>query len=114
MKPTDLVLKGYAERDKNGMWHAVCLDFCLSTQGDSFEEVMKKMHEQIRDYIEDAVVGEDKAHVEYLFNRKAPAHQWIKYYGYGALCKLHIIKNGFAKLFREPLPLTLVPNHKAA
>lgn len=107
MKPVNLILRGYAKREDNGLWYAVCLDFCLASQGNSLEETMENLHLQIREYVYDAVSGEDKEHIEYLFSRSAPLSQWATYYGLRILHKLHVMKNGFTKLFLEPLPLPL-------
>ncbi|MFO1348974.1 MAG: hypothetical protein U1F12_10390 [Pseudomonadales bacterium] len=107
MKPVNLILRGYARREESGLWYAVCLDFCLASQGNSLEETMENLHLQIKEYVYDAVSGQDKEHIEYLLNRSAPLSQWATYYGLLALDKLHVMKNGFVKLFSVPLPLPL-------
>jgi len=57
MNPKELIVKCYAKQEE-GMWVAVCLDFCLATQGDSLNEVKRKLEEQITFYVGEAL--EDK------------------------------------------------------
>ena len=42
MNPKELIVKCYAKQEE-GIWVAVCLDFCLATQGDSLNEVKRKL-----------------------------------------------------------------------
>lgn len=106
IKTSNLFFRGYAKLD-DGIWYAVCLDFCLAAQGDTCEEAMELLFAQIQEYVYDALAGEDKAHAIYLLNRKAPLSQWAEFYTYRILHKLHVLKNGFAKLL--PVPLSLAP-----
>lgn len=106
MKPEQMVLRCYAEQ-RNGLWSAVCLDLSLAAQGNSLEEARQKLHNQVVEYIEDAI-GQDEAHWEYLLSRKAPALQWAKYYTMKVRNKAHLAKNGMmGLLFKERLPLRL-------
>jgi predicted RNase H-like HicB family nuclease len=102
MKPSQLILKCYAERD-SGVWVAVCLDFNLAAQGESFDEVKAKIEAMIDEYVYDALVGEDKAYADQLLTRRAPIPVWLRYY----FLKLkHTIFNGAQDyLFNETMPL---------
>lgn len=42
MNPKELILKCFAKQEE-GVWVAVCLDFGLATQGESFEEAKKSL-----------------------------------------------------------------------
>lgn len=109
MKTIDLVLHCYAERQDN-QWQAFCLDLCLAAQADSFEDAKLRLDSMIREYVYDAVVGEDREHVEQLLlHRSAPLRYWVKYYFYRTLSAFGAIHNEFRQLFREPLPLPLAP-----
>ena len=55
MKPSNLVLRGFAERDEDGSWFAICLDLNLYARGDSFEEAKDKLQRLIRTYLTEAV-----------------------------------------------------------
>lgn len=60
----------YAE-GKNGEWEAICLDFDLVVQGNSFEEVYRSLNEGIVayvGYVSELPEGEQQA----FLNRKAP------------------------------------------
>lgn len=109
MKPKQLVLRCYGEQ-KGKYWQAFCLDLNLAVQAGSFEEVQKKMNEQISSYLYDALEGEDCEYADQLLNRKAPFYFWIKYYTYMALCKFHAAKDGICsihRLFNQVMPLTI-------
>ena len=112
MRPANLLLRCYAEKEGN-IWQAFCLDFTLAAQGDSFEEVKQTLEAMIRDYVTDALVGDDKEHANDLLSRKAPFSEWAKYYWLAARCKVVHAKNGLSCLFEEAMPM--VPaNHRHA
>jgi predicted RNase H-like HicB family nuclease len=50
MKSNDLILKCYAEQEE-GVWVAVCLDFNLAAQADSYQEVKAKLESMISFYV---------------------------------------------------------------
>lgn len=104
MKPKEILLRCYAER-KEGYWQAFCIDLCLAVQGDSCEEVTRKLHEQIRDYLSDIVDGEDQPYAAQLLTRKAPLSQIAKYHYIACLCQIKRIKDCFT--FQDMLPLKL-------
>jgi hypothetical protein len=101
MNPKDLIVKCYAEQE-GGCWVAVCLDFNLASQGDSFEEVKSKLEAMITDYVFDALAGEDKPYAAQLLSRRAPLSFWLKYY----FIKLKIaVFHSAARIFDETMPL---------
>jgi hypothetical protein len=101
MKPDDLILRCYAEQE-NDVWIAVCLDFCLATQGDSLVEVKTKLESQIADYVYDALVGDDKEFAHQLLTRKAPLQFWARYYWLKLKTSLFHTTGAF---FDEVMPL---------
>lgn len=111
MHTKDLILHCYAIKEDN-QWGAFCLDLTLAAQGDSFEEAKRKLHSMIREYVYDAVKGDDKEHCDQLLNRSAPWAEWIKYYLLNFCYKIHLIKDNFYKLFNEPMPLILPATSK--
>lgn len=104
MKPKEILLRCYAERKKD-YWQAFCIDLCLAVQGESLDEVRKKLHEQVRDYLLDIFEGEDQPYAEQLLNRKAPLSQIAKYHYINIRCHINRIKDCFA--FMDSLPLKL-------
>jgi len=110
MKPNDLFLRCYAEKHDD-QWEAFCLDLTLAAQGSTFEEARQALHEQISEYIHDALVGEDREYAGYFLRRKAPLQYWLKYYTIKAFCRVRKIKNQTQDLlsgtcsFNEYLPL---------
>jgi hypothetical protein len=79
MNPTDLIVKCYAEQE-GGCWVAVCLNFNLASQDDSFEAAKVKLEGMISEYVYDALAGEDKPYAAQLLSRRAPLSSWLKYY----------------------------------
>ena len=78
MKAPNLLLRCMAWQEA-GQWVAVCLDFNLAAQDDSFEEVKARLNQQIRSYLIDALAGDDKPHAPYLLRRRAPLRYWLAY-----------------------------------
>ena len=101
MKPTQLIVKCYAKHN-NGVWIAVCLDFCLATQGDSFDEAKRKLEEQIVFYVDEAL--NDKDYGSQLLIRRAPLSAWLEYY-FIRMTKLIYHKSSV--VFEETMPLRL-------
>ena len=105
LKPRDLILRCYAEH-KNGQWQAFCLDLCLAAQADTFDEAKRKLSGMISDYLEEALVGEDKPYADQLLSRKAPLYSRLRYF----LLRLQDIpgnaRTDLHRLFVLPLPLT--------
>ncbi len=106
MKPRDLILRCYAER-KDDQWQAYCLDLCLAAQADTFDEAKRKLSWMISDYLEEALVGEDKAYANQLLSRKAPLFSWIRYFR----LRLVRVHKDFTRLFILPVPLAPVHPH---
>ncbi len=100
MKLNQLLLRCYAEPD-GGVWIAVCVDLSLAVQGDSFEEVRRKLDEQIKAYVYEAL-SEDREYAEQLLARRSPWQDWLKYY----LIRWQNFSpfKAMAKTFKDPLP----------
>lgn len=106
-----IVLRCYGERTE-GQWVAVCLDFCLAAQADTFEEARALLDAQINSYLRDALEGVDREHADYLLSRRAPTSMWIKYYyAWALLGVLRIFGKSQRKAtqcsFRETVPMNL-------
>ena len=104
MIPGELLLRCYAE-EKMGEWQAFCLDLGLAAQGESEAEACGKLNAMIREYLHDALSGEDREYAEYFLTRKAPVYQWAKYYLYFVLQALHIKFGTDRILFKRLVPL---------
>ncbi len=65
-----LFVRIYGERHGDH-WALVSLVFGLVAQGATLDEALKRLDGQIRDYIYDATVGEDKEFGDDLLKRKA-------------------------------------------
>lgn len=100
MIPSKLIVRGYVKPDGN-QWVAVCIDLSLAAQADSMEAAKRKLMEQIKSYVTEAVTI-DSEHAEYLLTRKAPLSQRLEYYLIAMKERLHI--NG-ARDFSCPMPL---------
>lgn len=105
MKPFQILLRCFAER-KEGYWQAFCIDLCLAVQGDSLKEVQQKLHEQVTDYLQDVLGGEDRPYAAQLLNRKSPLSIIAKYHAYSLLGHIRRIKDRFCT-FEDAMPLKL-------
>lgn len=77
---------------KGELYIAECLDLSLATQGNSFDEVEKKLDDQLEDYLNEAF--SDKRYTRQLLNRPSPFSSWVRYYWFRFLL---IAKNGKGK-----------------
>jgi predicted RNase H-like HicB family nuclease len=110
MNANSLILKCYAER-KDQQWAAFCLDFDLAVQADTLEEAKEKLHVMLAEYVNDALVGDDRQYADQLLSRRAPARMYAKCYAMSLLIQLRSlagnIRDSFA-LFTEILPIKTV------
>ncbi|QSA97737.1 type II toxin-antitoxin system HicB family antitoxin [Methylococcus sp. EFPC2] len=107
MKTSDLILHCYAKREAGGYWAAYCLDFTLYATGETLDEARSKLDAVIREYLYDALVGEDKAHAPQLLKRSAPLKDWAVYYGLAFLHNVMHMGNTLKHaLITEVVPLT--------
>jgi predicted RNase H-like HicB family nuclease len=105
MNTSQLILRCYARYDE-GQWVAICLNFDLAAQADTFEEAKMKLESMIKAYVFDALVGEDKEYAKQLLSRKAPLLEWLKYGFYWLQYHFFYAKKDLYHLFYEALPLT--------
>lgn len=110
MRPKQLLVRCYAKRD-GGLWVAFCLDFSLGVQADTLEEAKQKLDDQIREYVHDALAGEDRKHAGDLLRRRAPMSFWLEYWGIRFMFAVTAFqrkngrKNLSSKPFNEVLPM---------
>jgi predicted RNase H-like HicB family nuclease len=103
MNTRDLLIRCLAVREGT-QWVGICLPYDLAAQAETFEELRVKMDEQIRHYLEDAMVGPDRVHGEYLLTRSAPARYWLKYWLVAAMELLRAHAENLRR-FKTPVPL---------
>jgi hypothetical protein len=101
MNTNELIIKCFAKKEQD-LWVAICLDFCLASQGDTFEEAKNKLEQQITDYVTEAL--QDAEYGSQLLSRKAPLSTWIEYY---CLIFINTFLKGKSYIFNETLPLRL-------
>jgi len=80
----------------------VCLDFSLAAQDETLEGAKARLEAQIKEYVFDAIEGEDRAFAEQLLTRRAPCAQWARYYFIKAL---GFVREGVRRLLFEVIPL---------
>ena len=103
VRPLNLVLRCYAVNEKN-VWSAVCIEFSLAAQGDSFAEAKKKLGAQIDSYVTDAFTV-DREHAGYLLTRRAPFSQIMRWHILQFRHQLNALKDASARLFTQSLPV---------
>ena len=87
MKPNNLILKIYGEH-KDNQWSLISLDFSLAAQADTLEEASAILQSQIKEYLIEALNGQDKEFSVSLLRRKAPLKYWVMWW-FGT-CKFHL------------------------
>jgi hypothetical protein len=102
MKPSDLILRCYAEQEPDRTWFGICIDLNLAAEGDSFEEVRGKLHAMIHDYLAEALTV-DGQYIGDLIPRKAPVYFRVRYHVIAWLARFR--KAAVRRLFTEHLPL---------
>jgi hypothetical protein len=110
MKPRELLVKCLFERDGD-QWLGYCLDFTLVTQADSLPEAHRKLEEQVRSYVSDATVGEDREYAQDLLTRRAPLKYWLKFYAVLAQQALRHRTSRKRQAVCEPLPMVPATLH---
>lgn len=103
VRPLNLVLRCYAVNHQD-LWSAVCIDFSLAAQGDSFAEAKRKLNAQILEYVQDAFTV-DREHADYLLRRRAPFSQMLTWHYLQIRSHLHSLRDASARLFTQPLPI---------
>jgi hypothetical protein len=109
MRIDDIVLRCYAERERDGSWFAICLDLNLAVQADSPKEAKAKLHAQIAQYVREAFTS-DKEYIGDLLPRKAPLSFFLRYYFIRAICAMRGMPRHSTspkRIFNEHLPLAL-------
>ncbi|NEV64147.1 type II toxin-antitoxin system HicB family antitoxin [Thiorhodococcus minor] len=106
IRPTELRLRCYAEREAPDVWVALCLDFDLAAQGETFEDAKAKLDAMIDDYVRDAWEGEDQPFAESLLNRRAPLRYWLRFWWFSLWSRIRH-RNGTHRPFNGRLPLSL-------
>lgn len=102
MRTKELLVHCYCERNDD-VWLAFCLDFTLVAQAETLDEAMRKLDSQIREYLHDATIGDDRPHAKYLLTRRAPLAYWLKFWLTYAQQRWH--NSGRRRSIFEPLPM---------
>jgi hypothetical protein len=109
MTPSDIVLRCYAERERDGSWFAICIDLNLAAQAGSAKEVKAKLHAQIEQYVREALTV-DRQYIDDLMPRRAPLSFRIRYHLARIACAIRGMKHHgdpAKRTFKEHLPVVL-------
>jgi predicted HicB family RNase H-like nuclease len=88
-----MIVECYAERHESGQWEALCLDFDIAVQGDSFADVEAKLCSAVREYLEYVQALPEPEQKKFLA-RRAPLKIRLK-------ILLHEVVNLLAKNFER-------------
>jgi hypothetical protein len=113
MRPDNLVLRCYAECADN-KWQAFCIDLCITTQADTFEEAKLKLKAKIGEFVFDDLTGDDREFAGQSLAGKAPLFYRLKYGSYVVLSRIGAFNDELHKLFTEPSPLVASSKCKPA
>jgi hypothetical protein len=86
----EVVMRCFAESEGEH-WHAICLNYDLAVQGESFVDVRAKLEAMIDHYLEE-VAGVDRQHASALLSRRAPLALWARYWGMVVATRLGWVK----------------------
>ena len=95
----------FIEREQS-VWVGHCIEFGISVQADSVEDVRDRLHTAAQAYVDrigELVRAGDKAGARQLFARKAPASIRLRYHWTKLLASLHVSRNG-PSLWADQLP----------
>jgi predicted RNase H-like HicB family nuclease len=104
MKKT-VTIHCYARQEAPGTWVALCLNFDLAAQGETFDEAKARLDAMLNEYVADALTGADQDQADAFLNRRAPWYYWLRYWAYVALARLRPRRS--PRPFVEELPLAL-------
>ncbi len=79
MDATGLLIRIYGEKSGD-QWSLINLEFSLAAQADTLEEAKSILASQIKEYVVDAVSGQDRPYAGVLLSRRAPAKYWVKWW----------------------------------
>lgn len=72
------LIRCFAQRHGN-RWEAICLDFDLAVQGDSFEDVYRSLDTAVDEYVKYIATIEDSAERQAFLNRRVPFGLRLKF-----------------------------------
>jgi len=107
IRPKNLILRCYGYSSKNA-YIGVCIDLNIAIQGDSQQEVRRKMNDAIKSYILSVLDTDDQSSIPDLILRKAPLQDWIIYYWIKIKVAIRQIPKN--SIFKEYLPFHLAHN----
>jgi hypothetical protein len=93
--PCDLIVRCLAHKKSNGRWFGICLDFDISAEAGTPEELKVKLIDMITDYVETVFDTDDKNSVAQLIQRRAPLHYWLLFYFMKVAALLNSLKSNF-------------------
>lgn len=91
-------------------WVAVCVDLSLAAQGATAQEARARLHEQMVDYVTEALTV-DAEHAEALLSRRAPLYDRLRYQFWRAVSRRPRVRRGVG---RAPRGLGVAIAHKLA
>ena len=104
MKSKDLLIRCMIYRDGD-LFIGVCLDYDLMVQSETMANAKEKLNQQVREYVADALVGEDHDYADQLLDRRAPFKYFLMYYGGACVYKILHFQRFFINTFRSALPV---------
>jgi hypothetical protein len=90
------VLRCFAKQKSDGLWIAMCIDLSLATQGDTAEDAITKLNDQVIDYVQEAF--REPEYTEQLLDRPSPLSCRIEYYKVLCLFRFARLANWFRDL----------------
>jgi len=88
----------YAQKEAPDLWVALCLDFDLVAQGETFAAARMALDAMVNEYVEDAATI-DREFADSLLTRRAPLRYWLRFYW------LALVRS--SQTFGAPMPLVI-------
>jgi len=118
MNPINMTVRCMAWEER-GLWVAACIDLTLAVQADTLPAARRQLHEQIAQYVNEAV-SVDAAHADALLARRAPLLDRLRYAFWRMVSQRPRLRRTVKRLidraglvihhhlaYSEPLPLRL-------
>lgn len=85
MHKSQLILRCFAQQDRDGSWFAMCVDLNLYARAGSLADVKEQLREMSAEYVREAI-AEDQEYLADLICRRTPLRFWLRYYWFKILC----------------------------
>jgi hypothetical protein len=107
-KSSDLVLRCYGRKVSDGQWYGVCVDLNIAAEAGSKDEMLEKIGDMVKSYLEAVIDTDDPDSIPHLLKRPAPLKDWVAYYLIKLLISISNLRDNF--VFKKSIPFHFAHN----